>query len=63
VSAKAMKMEREVGTVEAGKRADLILVEGDPLADIRALRRISRVIADGRVFDPTLLWRSVSFEP
>jgi imidazolonepropionase-like amidohydrolase len=63
VSAKAMKLERELGTVEAGKRADLILVEGDPLADIRALRRVSRVIADGRVFDPALLWRSVGFQP
>ena len=63
VSAKAMKLERELGTVEAGKRADLILVEGDPLADIRALRRVSRVITDGRVFDPAPLWRSVGFQP
>jgi imidazolonepropionase-like amidohydrolase len=63
VSATAMKLDREVGTVEAGKRADLILVEGDPLADIRALRRVSRVIANGRVFDPAPLWRSVGFEP
>ena len=49
--------------MEAGKRADLILVEGDPLADIRALRRVSRVIANGRVLDPAPLWRSVGFEP
>jgi imidazolonepropionase-like amidohydrolase len=63
VSARAMKLDREVGTVEAGKRADLILVEGDPLADIRALRRVSRVIANGRVFDPAPLWRSVGFQP
>jgi len=63
VSARAMKLEQEVGTVEAGKRADLILVDGDPLTDIRALRRVSRVIAGGRVFDPALLWRSVGFQP
>jgi imidazolonepropionase-like amidohydrolase len=63
VSAKAMKLEGELGTVEAGKRADLILVDGDPLADIRALRRVSRVIANGRMLDPALLWRSVGFQP
>jgi imidazolonepropionase-like amidohydrolase len=63
VSARAMKLDREVGTVEAGKRADLILVEGDPLADIRALRRVSRVIVNGRVFDPARLWASVGFQP
>ena len=39
----------EVGTVEAGKRADLILVDGNPLEDIRRLRNIVRVMANGRL--------------
>jgi imidazolonepropionase-like amidohydrolase len=40
----------EVGTLEAGKRADLLLVAGDPLADIRILQRQERlrVFKDGR---------------
>jgi imidazolonepropionase-like amidohydrolase len=63
VSAKAMKLDAELGTVEAGKRADLILVDGDPLADIRNLRKISRVVTNGRVYDPAPLWRSVGFQP
>jgi imidazolonepropionase-like amidohydrolase len=63
VSARAMKLDRDAGTVEVGKRADLILVDGDPLADIHALRNVSRVIANGRVFDPAYLWRSVGFQP
>jgi imidazolonepropionase-like amidohydrolase len=63
VSARAMQLERELGTVEAGKRADLILVDADPLADIRNLRKVSRVITRGRVFDPAQLWRSVGFQP
>jgi imidazolonepropionase-like amidohydrolase len=49
--------------VEAGKRADLILVRGNPLKDIRALRQVTRVITDGRVYDPAALWRSVGFKP
>lgn len=36
------------GTVETGKRADLLLLDGDPLADIANTRRISAVIFDGR---------------
>ncbi len=63
VSAKAMRLDDDAGTVEAGKRADLIIVDGDPLADIHNLRKISAVIANGRLFDPARLWRSVGFQP
>lgn len=63
VSARAMGLDRELGTVEAGKRADLILVRGNPLKDIRALRQVTRVITAGRVYDPAALWRSVGFTP
>jgi len=37
--------------VQAGKVADLVLLEADPLKDIENVRRIATVIADGRVFD------------
>jgi hypothetical protein len=63
VSARAMKLDRDSGTIEPGKRADLILVDGNPLADIHDIRKISRVIANGRVYDPAKLWRSVGFRP
>jgi imidazolonepropionase-like amidohydrolase len=63
VSARAMGLDRDTGTVEAGKRADLILVNGDPLKDIRALRQVTRVVANGRMYDPAALWRSVAFRP
>jgi imidazolonepropionase-like amidohydrolase len=37
----------DIGTVEVGKRADLIAVEGDPLADISAARNVRLVLRDG----------------
>lgn len=40
-----------LGTVGQGKVADLVLLDADPLSDIRNTRRISAVIANGRVFD------------
>jgi imidazolonepropionase-like amidohydrolase len=63
VPARVMGMEREVGTVQPGKAADLVLLDADPLADISNTRRISAVIAAGRVYDPAVLWRSAGFQP
>ena len=63
VPARVMKKDQELGSIETGKRADFILVDGDPLADIRALRRIRIVVASGKAYDPARLWRSVGFSP
>ena len=41
----------EFGTIEAGKRADLLILDADPTIDIRNTRRISAVVQDGRVVD------------
>ena len=60
-SARAMNLDRDSGTIEPGKRADMILVEGNPLANISDLRRVARVIANGRVYDPSRLWQLVGF--
>jgi len=51
--AKALNLN--AGTIEAGKLADLIMVDGDPLADIAATARVRRVVANGRVFEVTEL--------
>ena len=40
-----------VGTVETGKRADLVVIDGNPLDDIRNTRTISRVYLGGREID------------
>jgi imidazolonepropionase-like amidohydrolase len=45
----------EAGTIEVGKRADLVLLDANPLADIRNTRRISAVVLDGTLFDRTRL--------
>jgi imidazolonepropionase-like amidohydrolase len=48
-AARACNLERDLGTVEAGRVADLLLVRGDPLSRLNALRDIRMVIHDGVV--------------
>jgi len=63
VPARVMGLDKELGTIEAGKRADLVLLDADPLADISNSRRIAKTIAGGAIYDPTPLWQSVGFLP
>jgi len=39
------------GTIEAGKLADLIAIDGDPIANIANTTRVKKVVANGRVYD------------
>jgi imidazolonepropionase-like amidohydrolase len=63
VPARVMGLDKEVGAIEAGKRADLIILNGNPLEDIHNTRRVEYVIADGVMFRTADLWRSVGFRP
>jgi cytosine/adenosine deaminase-related metal-dependent hydrolase len=63
VPARVMGLDKEVGTVEPGKRADIILVDGNPLESIRNIRNVKYVIAGGKMYDCAELWRSVGFKP
>ena len=47
----ALNESKELGTVEPGKRADILLVQTDPLKDVRNLRRIARVMLNGEWID------------
>ena len=61
--ARFMKMEKEVGTIELGKRADLLVLDADPLISIANIRKGRWVSVNGRLFDCEALWRSVGFTP
>ena len=50
-SAKAFRKDKDYGTVEAGKVADIVLVDGDPLKDIWAVQNVKLVVQGGNVVD------------
>jgi Amidohydrolase family len=63
VPAQVMKVDSDSGSLEPGKRADLDILDADPLEDIRNIRSIRWVVAGGTLYDPAPLWRSVGFKP
>jgi len=52
VPAEMLGLDNEIGTVEVGKRADLVIVHDDPLSDLGALRTVAWTIKDGTVHTP-----------
>ncbi|WNO61282.1 amidohydrolase family protein [Rheinheimera sp. MMS21-TC3] len=49
--AKTFGMDHQLGSLEAGKLADLIVIDGDPLQDIRVTDKVTHTMVNGRLFD------------
>ncbi len=54
-NARALKLDQDIGTVQVGKRANLLLLRQDPTQTIDAYAGIEKVILNGRVLDPSEL--------
>jgi len=63
VPAKVMKRDKETGTIEVGKRADIAIFDSNPLDNISNIRSVSAVVSRGYYFKSAPLWKSVGFKP
>jgi imidazolonepropionase-like amidohydrolase len=63
VPAAVLHRDKEVGTVEPGRRADLLVLDKNPLDDISNIRTSHYVMKDGRLFENAALWRVAGFTP
>ncbi|MBF8247526.1 MAG: amidohydrolase, partial [Bacteroidetes bacterium] len=48
--AELLRMEKDIGTIEPGKYADIIAVDGNPLEQIEALKRVVFVMKEGKIY-------------
>jgi imidazolonepropionase-like amidohydrolase len=49
--ARYLGMDKSLGSLEPGKLADVIVIDGDPLSDIHQSKKVELTIAGGRVYD------------
>lgn len=50
VTAELLEIADELGTIEAGKKADIIAVTGNPISDIKVLQKVDFVMKDGKIY-------------
>ncbi len=53
--AKSLGMDRDIGSLQAGKLADVIVIDGDPLKDIRTSENVAWTMVNGRLYDAATL--------
>ena len=62
-SAKVAGRESDLGTIETGKLADIILIDGNPLENISDIRNVALTIKNGNIYEPNKLFQSVGVKP
>ena len=48
-------MDKDIGSIEPGKLADMVIIDGDPLTDIRVSDKVTHTILNGRLYDAKTL--------
>ncbi len=52
-AARALRLQDDLGTIEVGKEADLLILDGNPLKDLASTRAIRHIVVDGKVYAPS----------
>ncbi|MBS1978785.1 MAG: amidohydrolase family protein [Bacteroidetes bacterium] len=60
-SAQVAGKDKDFGSVEVGKKANLVLIEGNPVANISDIRKVILTVKDGNLYDPKAMYESYGF--
>jgi imidazolonepropionase-like amidohydrolase len=63
LAATVLKQQAQLGSIETGKLADMVLVEGDPSVNISEIRRCRTVFMGGAIFDSAKLYAAAGIQP
>lgn len=63
IPARAMGLDKETGSIEIGKEADIAILDKNPLVEISNIRTVSAVITNGNYYLSSPLWEAVDFLP
>ena len=61
VPAQVMNMDKKTGSIKIGKQADLLILDANPMNEIRNIRKVWMVIKEGQQYDPHVLHKMVGF--
>jgi imidazolonepropionase-like amidohydrolase len=61
--ARYLGQDQSLGSIERGKFADFLLVPGDPVKDLKAIKTISMVVKDGAVYFPDEVYAKIGIKP
>jgi imidazolonepropionase-like amidohydrolase len=62
-AARIMKKDGELGSIAPGKLADLVLIDGNPAANISDVRKTALVMKDGMLYKPAELYAELGIQP
>jgi imidazolonepropionase-like amidohydrolase len=62
-AARIMSMDKDLGSIAAGKLADIVLIDGDPTKNISDIRKTALVVKDGVVYKPAELYSELGVKP
>jgi len=62
VPAQVMQMDKASGSIDIGKQADLLILDADPLTEMRNIRKVFMVIKEGQQYNPAVLRKMVGFK-
>ncbi|WP_235298215.1 FG-GAP-like repeat-containing protein [Portibacter marinus] len=63
IPARVMGMESQTGSIEVGKEADIIILDKNPLEDIKHVRTVTATITNGNYYKSDDLWKAADFLP